>query len=180
MSGIHQVDPDSNLAVVLVLRPLRKFFRIYQGQPPSARGLWTVLGSHGHGESWVRPAESIRLKQTKIWPCGWEALPRNDGTNWVCEGKMVPTLEPYNLFFPPLSLPPWVCLNVLEIIPRKSALWEKDDYSYLTLLQGIFSAEWGHRELGRWHYCIPPGWCIMEGCAGPRKDGICGQWGRGS
>ena len=36
-SGVHQSDTDSNLVLVLCLRPLRKCPKLHQGQLPHAR-----------------------------------------------------------------------------------------------------------------------------------------------
>lgn len=65
--GVYQVDRDSNLAPVLLLSTLSKNLTVATCQE--------ILR--------VRPAEFIKLKQTKIWPCGRKALSRNSGTS--CE-----------------------------------------------------------------------------------------------
>ena len=106
VSGIPQIDTDSNLVAVLGLRQVSKSPRIHQGQllpagyPQSTcRLLWWGVSESCHGES-----SSIYQAQTE------QDLAMKAGlcTSWVCKGKMDPTLEPHNsicpLFWPPQEL----------------------------------------------------------------------------
>lgn len=70
---------DSNLAPVLVLRSLNKYFMVYKRQPPLAWVLRTFVVERALRVIMVGLVEIVRLKQIKLWPCGGNILHRNTG-----------------------------------------------------------------------------------------------------
>lgn len=65
----------------------------------------------------MRPAEFIRFKQMKIYPCGGRALHRDAGIGQVCEEIMTLALEPQNYLSLSLHTP---CLPELPQEPFKN------------------------------------------------------------
>lgn len=84
-------DMDLNLVPMLGQRLLSKCLGVHQGRPHLLGACRPWRWGRVSGVAQVRPAEFIRLEQTKVWLCGRRALHRNNGITRHAWGKWPPT-----------------------------------------------------------------------------------------